>query len=86
MVGGSLPHHVKSLHERYGRVVRVAPNELSFTDPAAWRDIYTKGFLRPYEYKDKPPGKDAENLISADELTHQRFRRVLAPAFVVRPE
>jgi len=86
MVGGSLPHHVKSLHERYGQVVRVAPNELSFTDPAAWKDIYTQGFLRPYEYKDKPPGKDAENLISADELTHQRFRKVLAPAFTVRPE
>jgi len=74
------------LHERYGQVVRVAPDELSFTDPAAWKDIYTQGFLRPYEYKDKPPGKDAENLISADELTHQRFRRVLAPAFAVKPE
>jgi len=86
MIGGSLPHQVRKMHKEYGAVVRVAPNELSFTDPAAWKDIHTSGFLRPYEYKDKPPGKDAENLISADESTHQRFRKILSPAFVVRPE
>lgn len=81
MVSGDLPHRVKSIHEDYGEVVRVGPNELSFTDPTAWKDIYTKGFVRPYEYKDKPPGKDAENLISASEPDHNRFRKVLAPAF-----
>ena len=76
-----MPHQVKSLHEKYGEVVRVAPDELSFTDPAAWRDIYPRNFLRPLEYKDKPPGKAAENLISASEPDHARFRRILAPAF-----
>lgn len=74
------------MHDCLGEIVRVAPDELSFTNPAAWKDIYTKGFLRPYEYRDKPPGKDAENLISANEEDHQRFRKVLAPAFVVRSE
>lgn len=29
------------LTEEYGPVVRVAPNELLFTDPDAWRDIYS---------------------------------------------
>lgn len=81
MVTGVLPHQVKSFHERFGEVVRVAPDELSFTDPAAWRDIYPQNFLRPYEYKDKPPGKAAENLISASEADHARFRKILAPAF-----
>jgi cytochrome P450 len=81
MISGDLLHRVKSIHEDYGEVVRVGPNELSFTDPTAWKDIYTKGFVRPYEYKDKPPGKDAENLISASEPDHNRFRKVLAPAF-----
>ena len=83
---GDLPHEVKDLHQKYGEVVRVAPNELSFTHPAAWKDIYATNFVRPHEYKDKPPGKDAENLISADEATHQRFRKVLGPAFAVRSE
>ena len=81
MISGVLPHHVKNIHENYGEVVRVGPDELSFTNPTAWKDIYTKGFVRPYEYKDKPPGKDAENLISASEPDHYRFRKVLAPAF-----
>lgn len=81
MVSGDLPHRIKRLHEQYGPIVRVAPDELSFTDPAAWRDIYPQNFLRPREYKDKPPGKAAENLISASEPDHDRFRKILAPAF-----
>lgn len=81
MVRGDLPHRVKRIHEQYGPVVRVAPDELSFTDPAAWRDIYPRNFIRPREYKDKPPGKDAENLVSASESDHGRFRKILAPAF-----
>jgi cytochrome P450 len=81
MITGGLPHRVKVLHEKYGPIVRVAPDELSFTDPAAWRDIYPQNFVRPYEYKDKPPGKAAENLISASEPDHARFRKILAPAF-----
>ncbi len=74
------------MHDCHGDIVRVAPDELSFTNAAAWKDIHKPGFLRPYEYRDKPPGKDAENLISANEEDHQRFRKVLAPAFVVRFE
>lgn len=81
MVSGDLPYHVKHWHEQYGPVVRTAPDELSFTHPAAWRDIYPQNFLRPREYKDKPPGKDAENFISASEADHARFRKILAPAF-----
>ncbi len=84
MVCGNLPHQIRKFHEKYGPVVRVAPNELSFTDPNAWRDIYPQNFPRPFEYKDKPPGKAAENLISADEPDHARFRRILAPAFSER--
>ena len=82
MISGDLPHDIKSIHEHYGAIVRVGPDELSFTDPTAWKDIYTKDFLRPYTHRDKPPGKDAENLISASETDHHRFRKVLAPAFV----
>ena len=86
MLSGELPHDIKKLHELYGEVVRVGPDELSFTNPTAWKDIYTKGFVRPYEYKDKPPGKEAENLISASESDHFRFRKVLAPAFSLTTE
>ncbi|PHH92133.1 hypothetical protein CDD83_8806 [Cordyceps sp. RAO-2017] len=83
-VRGRLPHEIKKLHEEYGDIVRLAPDELSFIDPAAWRDIYPKNFVRPYEYKDQPPGKTASNLIACTETEHARFRRILAPAFSER--
>lgn len=83
-VRGRLPHDIKKLHEQYGDIVRLAPDELSFIDPAAWRDIYPRNFLRPYEYKDQPPGKTASNLIACTEEEHARFRRILAPAFSER--
>ena len=84
MVSGDLPHRIKAFHEKYGPVVRIAPDEVSFTDPSAWKDIYPKNFVRPREHKDKPPGKNAENLISASEPDHARFRKILAPAFSER--
>ncbi|PLB51299.1 cytochrome P450 [Aspergillus steynii IBT 23096] len=86
MIRGELPHRIRALHEQYGDVVRVAPNELSFIDPAAWRDIYTRGrdFVRPDEYKDQPPGKTAENLIACSEAKHAQFRKILAPGFSER--
>jgi hypothetical protein len=32
---------MKAFHNRYGDVVRIAPDELSFTDVRAWKDIYS---------------------------------------------
>ena len=31
---------VERLHEKYGEVVRIGPNELSFITETAWKDIY----------------------------------------------
>lgn len=41
--GKHFPYEIQKLHTRYGNVVRVAPNELSSTNPAAWDDICLKG-------------------------------------------
>ena len=81
MVTGDLPHRIKKLHDEYGPIVRVAPDELSFTNPAAWKDIHLRGFARPTQYKGKPPGKNADSFITASEADHARFRKILAPAF-----
>ncbi|KAF7862856.1 uncharacterized protein EAF02_010405 [Botrytis sinoallii] len=35
MLSGKLPYHIKKLHDEYGTVLRVAPDELSVTDPQA---------------------------------------------------
>lgn len=70
------------MHERYGPVVRVAPDELSFIDPEAWKDIYSNRNIHKdatwtgNEEKDHPI-----SIVSTDEATHLRNRRALTGAF-----
>ena len=40
MATGKLTFHLLPLHAKYGSVVRIAPDELSFTAAEAWTDIY----------------------------------------------
>ena len=89
MVTGRLPHDLHRLHSVYGPIVRVAPDELAFIDPAAWRDIYgtkpgQKAYPRPDVINPRPPTGGAFTLISADEESHQRLRKALAPAFAAK--
>jgi len=39
-LAGRAAFHAHELHERYGPIVRLTPNHLSFTDVRAWREIY----------------------------------------------
>ncbi|KAF2005162.1 cytochrome P450 [Amniculicola lignicola CBS 123094] len=79
---GLFPFRIKQLHERYGPVVRIAVDELSFNDARARSDIYKrKDLLRPPMWGSRPPGVEAHSLISAPEADHARFRKALNPAF-----
>ncbi|KAJ5835982.1 cytochrome protein [Penicillium robsamsonii] len=80
---GQLHTYVKSLHEKYGDVVRIAPDELSFRTDQAWKDIY--GFSTNFP-KDPRFFNVAKNGIfnlgvSPTDEIHRRQRRVLASAF-----
>jgi cytochrome P450 len=85
-VKGSLAQRMKGVHDQYGPIVRVAPNELAYTTAAAWKDIY--GF-RPGQFqnpKDQsvlpvPHKGQAINLVRAGDAEHGRQRRLLAHAF-----
>ncbi|KAK8022078.1 cytochrome P450 [Apiospora rasikravindrae] len=55
MVTGQLGLKVADLHRTYGSVVRVAPEELAFADPQAWKDIY--GHRAPGEPEFPKDGK-----------------------------
>ena len=82
MLHGDLPQQLRSLHDRYGDVVRVAPDELSFVNPKAWKDIYVRRtFMRPKQWGQRPPGVQAHSLISAGLTDHARFRKALASGF-----
>lgn len=86
---GRLPFHVAELHRRYGPVVRVAPDELAFSSPQAWRDIYGhkagggegegefpkwRGFYRVFEHL-------PTSIVNAEMEEHGKLRRVLGGGF-----
>jgi len=90
---GRLPFHQHQLHARYGPVVRIAPDELTFVDPAAWRDIYAlrsaKGGAGPGSMS-QPPKDDLfykasprlpEHILNTNDEKHGLWRRTMAPSF-----
>jgi hypothetical protein len=86
-MGGRLPQRVLDWHERYGPIVRIAPDELSFASPRAWQDIYgrrrdlptkelPKSWQRYRQWKEAP-----QSILSADYDYHAQLRRGIAPGF-----
>ena len=75
---------LKALHEQYGEVVRIAPDELSFINGDAWKIIYgtRPGHgQKPKDMRFYPPTSGAASIISANNADHSRFRRLLSHAF-----
>ncbi|KAH7066434.1 cytochrome P450 [Paraphoma chrysanthemicola] len=87
---GQITQYVARLHEKYGEVVRISPDELSFLHPQAWRDIYGHGSK---EGKGSAPPKfwpryqstqvnGVPSLISIQgPAEHARARKIFSPAF-----
>ncbi|MAD87319.1 MAG: hypothetical protein CL912_30545 [Deltaproteobacteria bacterium] len=77
---GRLPFKILELHNRYGPVVRLAPNELSFTTTDAWNDIYAKPTKRSQLHKEHmflPPSTGVSGIIfETDGAEHSRLRHV----------
>jgi cytochrome P450 len=77
-----------ALHRKYGDVVRTAPDELSFINAQAWKDIYGHAANRgrgghpikhPRRYERQPNAGMSLILASGEE--HTRMRRMFSPAF-----
>ncbi|POS70591.1 cytochrome P450 monooxygenase [Diaporthe helianthi] len=78
----------KKLHDKYGPVVRLAPNELSFITPQAMEDIFGYGTKKGMAPTEKDPRfslatkmKPPHGLITAPKDDHARLRRGLAAVF-----
>lgn len=79
-----------NIHQKYGDVVRVKPNECSFISAeTAWQDIYgfRTGRNKGGETYQKdlnwyPPAVDGKrSMLSADDANHSRMRKNLSHAF-----
>ena len=82
---GFLVQRIQGLHEKYGNVVRIAPDELSFIDAAAMRDVYgsspgIEAFRRNPLWYGVLPGKSA-SIVSSSERDHVRMRRLISHGF-----
>lgn len=78
---GTLPMKIKDLHDIYGPVVRIAPNELSFISPEAWNDIYSDKTSALERGAIFYGGMGQNTILAASHDAHARMRRVLSPAF-----
>lgn len=70
-------------HERYGKLVPVRPNELSYTDPTAWDNIFlshpllSKPFFKVFDNPGLIPNMN--EVVSHTE--HNLIRGIIAPGF-----
>ncbi|KAI5371060.1 Putative cytochrome P450 [Septoria linicola] len=90
LLRGTTVDNVVTLHRKYGSVVRISPNELSFTSgDTAWQDIYgfrtgkMKGHLNtqkdPFWYP--PPVNGTPSILLDNDEGHSKGRRLLSHAF-----
>lgn len=81
-MSGNWHHKIMELHAKYGHIVRIGPNELSYDVPEAWEDIYG----HPKHRKENPKpiwylNPKRKELVGAEEKDHTRMRRLLATGF-----
>ncbi|CAG7916981.1 unnamed protein product [Penicillium olsonii] len=84
VLSGRYPQKTRELHQQYGDVIRIAPDELSFTDGDAWKPIYGTRVGHGQKPKDDRfyvPRAGASDIILSDDADHSRFRRLLSHAF-----
>ena len=82
---GDLQTRIKEFHDQYGPVVRIAPDELSFIDRTAWKDIYS-GQAGNNGFQKNPVVSGSQgfpSIIDANDADHHRIRKLLARSFSV---
>ncbi|KAK7178821.1 hypothetical protein DPSP01_014343 [Paraphaeosphaeria sporulosa] len=88
LLRGRIPFYVKACHDKYGPIVRIAPNELCFDNESAWKDIYGSRGLGHKNFQKDPihvgsiaAVHGASTITMAGDDDHARQRRALSHAF-----
>ncbi|KAI1856947.1 uncharacterized protein JN550_013549 [Neoarthrinium moseri] len=71
------------MHQKYGPIVRISPEEVAIADPAAFQEIHRigSGYLKSPWYSSFRAGDSADVFSMRDPHDHAQRRRLLAPLF-----
>ncbi|PHH61454.1 hypothetical protein CDD81_362 [Ophiocordyceps australis] len=78
---GTLPIHVGELHARYGKTIRLKPNELSLTHAEAWKAIYGDAKNEPDQRHYNFAISEHSVLLGSPQSFHTPTRRLLRSSF-----
>jgi cytochrome P450 len=80
-VQGKLHKRVQHLHAQYGDVVRVAPDELSYQNQQAWKDIHghTRNFPKNMRFYHLSKSKAPSVVVASDSVHGRQKRAILRP-------
>jgi len=82
---GQWDSDVMELHKKYGRVVRIAPNEVSIVDETAMRNLYGHGHNAVktswYNVWDPPGNKAAQMFSEQNKTIHAFLRKRVSAAY-----
>ncbi|EXJ66783.1 uncharacterized protein A1O5_09978 [Cladophialophora psammophila CBS 110553] len=84
VISGRSQFLLSQLHEKYGDVVRIGPNELSYTSSKAWKDIYQSRSGKSQFQKDPLHYQKHDKIPSlhvSSDADHTRMRRLISHAF-----
>lgn len=90
LLRGTIVHDFQRLHTRYGPVIRIAPDEVTFAQEEAWADIFQPRpdiqhqFLKDPTWWSRQPGSPNSLISAINPEEHAQIRRALAPAFTPR--
>ncbi|CAG8422584.1 unnamed protein product [Penicillium salamii] len=78
-IRGCLDTDIRDFHTKYGPVVRVTHDEVSFISPDAWKEIYGHGHQQLPKVLSS--ASNPMDIIGSNDADHTRYRKALSHAF-----
>ncbi|KAF3803795.1 Isotrichodermin C-15 hydroxylase [Colletotrichum gloeosporioides] len=82
-LSGQMHKKIFELHQEYGPIVRVAPNELAYNHPDAWKDLHgnLKNGTGDHGRDEVFMRDNRQSIIGGNREDHSRYRRALSHGF-----
>lgn len=76
-------YYIHDLHQKYGSVIRISPNEVEVCDLAAYREVHRigSGFVKASSYDKMTPGMESNVFSMTKVQEHAARRKLLARPF-----